>query len=68
MSTGVGLVIHGLEKFNPVTGTGNIEIPAVAQAAADKKSKVTLSDKVRETKDTQGFLSRIKEFFDAEEE
>jgi hypothetical protein len=30
--------------------------------------KSPLSDKVRETKEGAGFLSRIKEFFDAEEE
>jgi cell division protein FtsA len=68
MSTGVGLVIHGLDKFNPVAGALNVEVPVSAAASMDKKSKATLSDKVREAKDTQGFLSRIKEFFDAEEE
>jgi hypothetical protein len=68
MSTGVGLVIHGLDKFNPVAGALNVEVPLSAAASMDKKSKATLSDKAREAKDTQGFLSRIKEFFDAEEE
>jgi cell division protein FtsA len=68
MSTGVGLVIHGLDKFNPVSSVSNVEVPAAAKDAADKKGKTTLSDKARETKETQGFLSRIKEFFDAEEE
>jgi len=67
MSTGVGLVIHGLEKFSPVPGVGNTE--AVEQPAmTEKKVKSPLSDKVRETKEGAGFLSRIKEFFDAEEE
>ena len=67
-STGVGLVIHGLDKFNPAAGVSNVEVPTSVKETADKKGKTTLSDKARETKETQGFLSRIKEFFDAEEE
>jgi len=63
MSTGVGLVIYGLDKYNAVANVVNSEMPA-----ADKKAKGVLVDKARETKDSMGFLSRIREFFDAEEE
>jgi hypothetical protein len=66
MSTGVGLVIYGLEKFSPIAGVSNTETQTTA--AGDKKQKPTLGDKARETKDSVGFLSRIKEFFDADEE
>jgi len=63
MSTGVGLVIHGLDKCNSSVSVVNSEMPA-----EDKKSKGVLVDKDREKRDSMGFLSRIREFFDAEEE
>jgi cell division protein FtsA len=68
MSTGVGLVIHGLDKFNALAGVSNTEVVSEVTSGTDKKAKTPLSDKVRETKDSAGFLTRIKEFFDAEEE
>jgi hypothetical protein len=64
MSTGVGLVIHGLDKFNSAASVANAEMPA----ASEKKTKSILVDKDREKKDTVGLLTRIREFFDAEEE
>jgi len=65
MSTGVGLVINGLEKFTVTPGAENqpMEIPVT-----EKKTITPLKDKQRETKASAGFLNRIKEFFDAEEE
>ena len=65
MSTGVGLVIHGLEKYSVTPSAENqpMEIPAI-----ERKTTTPSKEKQRETKVSAGFLSRLKEFFDAEEE
>jgi cell division protein FtsA len=65
MSTGVGLVIYGLEKYTVTPSSENqpMEIPS-----AERKTTTPSKDKQRETKASAGFLNRIKEFFDAEEE
>jgi cell division protein FtsA len=65
MSTGVGLVINGLEKFtvSPTAENQPMEIPTT-----ERKTITPSKDKLRETKESAGFLSRLKEFFDAEEE
>jgi hypothetical protein len=63
MSTGVGLVINGLEKFSVSMTQEN---PTVE--AHDKKGTSTLKEKQREGRGPAGFLNKIKEFFEAEEE
>ncbi len=62
MSTGVGLVIHGLEtKYK-----GNIG--STAEPVAQETVASTIKEKQRDSRGTVGFLNRIKEFFDAEED
>ncbi len=62
MSTGVGLVIHGLEtKYK-----GNIG--STAEPVAQETVTSTIKEKQRDSRGTVGFLNRIKEFFDAEED
>jgi cell division protein FtsA len=63
LSTGVGLVINGLEKYSVPMHT-----EAVNEAHQEKKTISTLKEKQKEGRGPAGFLSRIKEFFDAEEE
>ncbi len=65
LSTGVGLVIDGLQK----SGVGNSFEKKEEQTTTSTKEDVTvLRDKQNSRRGTAGFLSRIKEFFDAEEE
>ncbi|MFM9004704.1 MAG: cell division FtsA domain-containing protein, partial [Flavobacteriales bacterium] len=68
MSTGVGLVIQGLEKFSPSVGATNTESATVTSNTDDKKKKTSVSNKDQQKKDSASLLTRIKEFFDAEEE
>jgi cell division protein FtsA len=68
MSTGVGLVIQGLEKFSPAPVLTNTESTTVISNTDSKKKKSSISDKDREGREGASLLSRIKEFFDAEEE
>jgi len=64
MSTGVGLVINGLEKFSV-----SMQPELVAEKQVhDKKATTTLKEKQKEGRGPAGFLNKIKEFFDAEEE
>jgi cell division protein FtsA len=64
MSTGVGLVINGLEKFSVSMQQETIQ----TEQSGDKKSSHVAREKQRESRSSAGFLNRIKEFFDAEEE
>lgn len=64
MSTGVGLVINGLEKYSV-----SMQGEAVhAEQPQDKKASSPLREKHRDNRGPASFLNRIKEFFDAEEE
>ncbi|MFN0031636.1 MAG: cell division protein FtsA [Flavobacteriales bacterium] len=63
MSTGVGLVINGLEKFGATT----IADPTAA-AEGDKTTESTVKEKQRDTRGPVSFLNKIKEFFDAEDD
>lgn len=63
MSTGVGLVINGLEKFSV-----SMQPEPVAEATSDKSSTSTIKEKQRDNRGPVSFLNRIKEFFDADEE
>ncbi len=63
LSTGVGLVINGLEKYSVPMHTETVN-----EAQQEKKPMSTLKEKQKEGRGPAGFLSRIKEFFDAEEE
>jgi cell division protein FtsA len=67
MSTGVGLVIYGLEKFSVNTSVENQPI-ATPATSAEKKTTTPLKDTKREVKESFSFLNSIKQFFDAEEE
>ncbi len=67
MSTGVGLVIYGLEKFSVNTSVENQPITTPA-TSAEKKATTPLKDTKREVKESFSFLNSIKQFFDAEEE
>jgi cell division protein FtsA len=66
LSTGVGLVIDGLEK----SGAGNSFEKKTEQTTAihEKDDSTILRDKQNSRRGTAGFLSKIKEFFDAEED
>lgn len=66
MSTGVGLVVNGLEK---VTIHPNVESNSAVheEIQPDKKSN-PIKDKQKDGKGPAGFLNKIKEFFEAEEE
>lgn len=63
MSTGVGLVINGLEKYN-------ISIPPeyTTETIADKAPETTVKQKQRDSRGPVSFLNKIKEFFDADED
>lgn len=61
LSTGVGLVIQGLEKTSAPVLEPQLQ-------AADPKSTSTIKEKQRDSRGPAGFLAKIKEFFDAEEE
>ncbi len=63
MSTGVGLVINGLDKFSVSMADCNTE-----NTTRDKQATSTLKAKQRENRGPASFLSKIKEFFEAEEE
>jgi cell division protein FtsA len=62
MSTGVGLVIHGLDTMRKGTEGGN------AEPIAQETVSSTIKEKQRDSRGTVGFLNKIKEFFDAEED
>ncbi|MDZ4824473.1 MAG: cell division protein FtsA [Flavobacteriales bacterium] len=67
LSTGVGLVIYGLDKvqYNLADNT------VTADVATDEKvkgKKSTIKEKQRDNRGPASFLARIKEFFEAEEE
>lgn len=62
MSTGVGLVIHGLDTMRKGTAGGN------AEPIAQETVSSTIKEKQRDSRGTVGFLNKIKEFFDAEED
>jgi cell division protein FtsA len=64
MSTGVGLVINGLEKYSVSMQSESVN----AETTQDKKSSSPLREKHRDNRGPASFLNRIKEFFDAEEE
>ena len=61
MSTGVGLVIHGLEK------TG-IVVTETVETHTNANSTSTIKSKQKDPRGPANFLAKIKEFFDAEEE
>ncbi len=63
MSTGVGLVINGLEKYN-------ISVPHeyTTETIADKTPETTVKQKQRDSRGPVSFLNKIKEFFDADED
>ncbi len=63
LSTGVGLVIKGLDKFSVSMSDNSTE-----NTAHDKQSTSTLKEKQRENRGPASFLNKIKEFFEAEEE
>ncbi len=64
MSTGVGLVINGLEKYSVSMQSESVH----AEQTPDKKASSPLREKHRDNRGPASFLNRIKEFFDAEEE
>ncbi|MBX7050511.1 MAG: cell division protein FtsA [Flavobacteriales bacterium] len=64
MSTGVGLVINGLEKYSVSMQSETVN----AETPQDKKASSPLREKHRDNRGPASFLNRIKEFFDAEEE
>lgn len=66
MSTGVGLVINGLEKYSvSMKQEVVVENPFDMH---DKKTMDTIKEKQRDQRGPSSFLSKIKEFFDAEED
>lgn len=66
MSTGVGLVINGLEKYSvSMKHENSSENPFEADST---KQAGILKEKTKETRASSTFLSKIKEFFDAEED
>ncbi|MBL0314866.1 MAG: cell division protein FtsA [Flavobacteriales bacterium] len=62
MSTGVGLVINGLEKYSVSMQSESVH----AEQTPDKKASSPLREKHRDNRGPASFLNRIKEFFDAE--
>jgi cell division protein FtsA len=62
MSTGVGLVINGLEKYSVSMNADQ------ANATQERKPNDTLKEKHKEGRGPASFLNKIKEFFEAEEE
>jgi cell division protein FtsA len=65
LSTGVGLVINGLEKASLQQGNEPI---AETVAAHDKQESTSIKARQRDNRGPAGFLSKIKEFFDQEED
>jgi len=66
MSTGVGLVINGLEKYSvSMKHEDSSENPFETDST---KQTSILKEKTKETRASSTFLSKIKEFFDAEED
>jgi cell division protein FtsA len=63
LSTGVGLVINSLETKD--RGNVNTVSETVAQESIPSS---TIKEKQRDSRGTVGFLNKIKEFFDAEED
>lgn len=66
MSTGVGLVVNGLEKLSV---SMQHEQPSVqSESPLSEKRTNPLKEKQRDGRGPTGFLNKIKEFFEAEEE
>lgn len=63
MSTGVGLVINGLDKFSVSMADHHTE-----NTTHDKQATSTLKEKQGDSRGPASFLNKIKEFFEAEEE
>lgn len=67
MSTGVGLVIHGLEQV--VDGPANQNAPAMQKEEEENTQPATAPrTRTRDEKGPSRFLARLKEFFEAEDE
>jgi cell division protein FtsA len=66
MSTGVGLVINGLEKYSvSIKQNDIIENPFEPSVQVQAS---TVTEKVKEQRGPSSFLAKIKDFFDAEED
>ena len=63
MSTGVGLIINGLEKYNYPIQSGD-----KGDKILETPNTSTIKEKQRDSRGPAGFLNRIKEFFDADED
>ena len=68
LSTGVGLVINGLEKTTASSGNESITKTTVEPTTPDKKNTSDIKTRQRDQRGPQGFLTKIKEFFEAEED